>query len=156
LSTLAARAGYARALLDAITSRKIAATEVPADLVRQMRNLPDQDLQRRLAEVWSVVRTTPADRVRSIAELRKKLTAPQAPPDLALGRAVYARTCQQCHTLFGIGGKVGPDITGANRASLDYLLENVLDPSALIPKEYAASVIALKSGRVVTGIVRQE
>jgi len=157
LNTLAARALYARALLDAISARKIAVTDVPADIVRQMHNLRDKDLERRLAAIWSVVRTTPADRARSIAELRKKLTAPQkTPPDLALGRAVYARTCQQCHTLFGVGGKVGPDITGANRASLDYLLENVLDPSALIPKEYAASVITLKSGRTITGIVRQE
>ena len=36
------------------------------------------------------------------------------------------------HTLFGTGGKVGPDITGANRASLDYLLVNILDPTAVI------------------------
>lgn len=157
LATLAARASYARALLDAISARKIAAAEVPADVIRQMRNLQDRDLDRRLAEVWSVVRTTPADRVRSIVELRRKLNAPQlSPPDLSLGRAVYARTCQQCHTLFGQGGKVGPDITGANRASLDYLLENVLDPSAIIPKEYAATILTLKNGRGITGIVRQE
>ena len=49
------------------------------------------------------------------------------------------RPVSQCHTLFGIGGKVGPDITGSNRANLDYLLENILDPSAVIPKEYAAT-----------------
>ena len=67
----------------------------------------------------------------------------------------YAKTCQQCHTLFGVGGKVGPDITGSNRANLDYLLENILDPSAVIPKEYAATVIELTDGRVVTGIVKE-
>jgi putative heme-binding domain-containing protein len=47
-------------------------------------------------------------------------------------------------------------ITGSNRASLDYLLENILDPSAVIPNEYKATVLTLKSGRVVTGIVRAE
>ena len=60
------------------------------------------------------------------------------PADLSLGRALFAKTCAKCHTLFGVGGKVGPDITGSNRANLDYLLENILDPSAVIPKEYAA------------------
>jgi putative heme-binding domain-containing protein len=64
------------------------------------------------------------------------------------------KTCQQCHTLYGVGGKVGPDITGSNRSNLDYLLENILDPSAVIPNEYKATVLALKSGRLVTGIVR--
>src|SRR5262249_3792732 len=99
----------------------------------------------------------PADKARLITQYRKMLTAPyQAPRDLSLGRALYAKTCQQCHTLFGVGGKVGPDITGANRADLNYLLENILDPSAVIPKEYAVTLLELKNGRVITGIVREE
>ena len=28
--------------------------------------------------------------------------------DPSRGRAVFAKTCQQCHTLFGTGGKIGP------------------------------------------------
>ena len=73
-----------------------------------------------------------------------------------LGRAVFARTCQQCHALFGVGGDVGPELTGSNRADLDYVLTNVLDPSALIGKDYMAQVIATTDGRVLTGIVRAE
>jgi len=37
---------------------------------------------------------------------------------------------------------------------LDYLLENILDPSAVIPNEYKATTIDLKSGRVLLGLVR--
>src|SRR5262249_34300924 len=40
--------------------------------------------------------------------------------------------------------------------SLDYLLENILDPSAVIPKEYAATTLTLHSARVITGIVKGE
>ena len=40
--------------------------------------------------------------------------------------------------------------------NLDYLLENILDPSAVIPKEYAATRIDAQDGRVVTGIVKEE
>src|SRR5207302_6829752 len=94
---------------------------------------------------------------REMTRYRRMLTASyQRPRDLSLGRALFAKTCQQCHTLFGVGGKVGPDITGSNRVNLDYLLENVLDPSAVIPKEYAVTVVTLKNGRVVTGIVREQ
>src|SRR5262249_22624514 len=81
---------------------------------------------------------------------------PKAAPDLALGRALYAKTCAQCHVLFGVGRKVGPELTGSNRANLDYLLENILDPSAVIPKEYVATVLTLKKGRIITGIVKEE
>jgi putative heme-binding domain-containing protein len=156
LNTLASRPAYGKALLDAVSAKKVAAADLPADLVRQLRNLRDKELDKRIAEVWGVVRASPAERVRQMARYRGLMQAPGLPPDLEAGRAVFAKTCASCHTLFGIGGKVGPDITGSNRANLDYLLENVLDPSAVIPKEYAATLIELKSGRVVTGIVRSE
>jgi putative membrane-bound dehydrogenase-like protein len=156
LNTLASRASYGKELLEAVAAKKVAAADVSADLVRQLRNLKDAGLDRRIVEVWGVVRTTPADRAKLIAKYRGLLTKPAPAPDLALGRAVYAKTCAQCHTLFGVGGKVGPDITGSNRANLDYLLENILDPSAVIPKEYAMTLLTLKSGRVISGIVRGE
>jgi putative heme-binding domain-containing protein len=157
LNTLAARAAYGKALMEAVAAKKVPAGDVPAEVVRQLRNLNDKDLDRRIADAWGVVRTTPADRARLIAEYRKMLTKPYPPPsDLSLGRAVFAKACQQCHTLYGVGGKVGPDITGSNRANLDYLLENILDPSAVIPNDYKVTLLELKNGRVVTGIVRGE
>ncbi len=73
-----------------------------------------------------------------------------------LGRAVFAKICQQCHTLFGIGGKIGPELTGSNRADLDYLLSNILDPSAVMAKEYQPSVIVTTDGRVITGLIREQ
>ncbi|MFV2070748.1 MAG: family 16 glycoside hydrolase, partial [Pirellulales bacterium] len=74
--------------------------------------------------------------------------------DPMLGRALFAKTCQQCHTLFGTGGRVGPELTGSNRANLDYVLSNVIDPSAVMAKEYQPSIVATDDGRIVTGIVR--
>jgi putative membrane-bound dehydrogenase-like protein len=156
LSTLASRAAYGKALMDAVAAKKVTAADVPAETVRQLRNLHDKTLDERIAVVWGLVRTTPAERLKLIAEWKKKLSAAAPAADLSLGRAMFAKTCQQCHTLYGVGGKVGPDITGSNRANLDYLLENVLDPSAVIPNDYKMTVLTLKSGRVLTGIVRAE
>jgi putative membrane-bound dehydrogenase-like protein len=157
LNTLASRVSYGDALLKAIVAKKVPATDVSADIIRQLQNLRNPDLDKQIGEAWGIVRTTPADRKRLIDQMKKMLAAPgKTAPDINLGRAVFAKTCQQCHTLFGTGGKVGPDITGANRASIDYLLERMYDPSAIIHKEYAATVIDLKSGRRVTGIVREE
>jgi putative membrane-bound dehydrogenase-like protein len=156
LSTLASRTAYGKALIEAIAAKTVPASDVPAEIVRQLRNLHDKTLDERIAKVWGIVRTTPADRLKLISFWKKKLSAPARAPDLSLGRAVFAKTCQQCHTLYGTGAKVGPDITGSNRANLDYLLENVLDPSAVIPNDYKATVLTLQNGRVITGIVRAE
>ena len=157
LATLTARAAYAKALMAAVAAKKVPAADISAETIRQLRNLQDKELDKLVAETWGVVRDTPADRKKLIAEWRTKFAiAPKTPPDLNLGRAVFAKTCQQCHTLYGVGGKVGPDITGSNRGNIDYLLENILDPSAVIPKEYAATRITLADDRVVTGIVKEE
>jgi putative heme-binding domain-containing protein len=75
---------------------------------------------------------------------------------VALGRAVFAKTCQQCHTLYGAGAKIGPDLTGSNRADLDYLLTNMIDPSAVIPKDYLQTVVLTVDGLVVSGIAKAE
>ncbi|MBM4068130.1 MAG: DUF1080 domain-containing protein [Planctomycetes bacterium] len=157
LNTLAARPRFARALLEAIGTKQIASKDVSAEIVRQLRNLNDKDVSARIAEVWGIVRDTPAERAKVMAQYRKLLTSPaKKTPDVVLGRSLYSKTCAQCHSLFGVGGKVGPDITGSNRANLDYLLENLLDPSAVIPKEYAASIVELASGRFITGIVKEQ
>jgi putative membrane-bound dehydrogenase-like protein len=157
LNTLAARQGSARALLAAVEAGKLSRTDLTADLVRQIRNLKDPELDLQLGRVWGTVRETTGDRARVIAEYKKLLTSrPSQPPDRPLGRAVFTKVCQQCHTLFGVGGQVGPDLTGSNRADLDYVLSNVLDSSALIGKDYLAHVIATSDGRVLTGIIRAE
>jgi putative membrane-bound dehydrogenase-like protein len=157
LATLAARVVYAKALLDAIGSKKIAAAEVSADLVRQLGTFKNKDLDKRIVEVWGIARPTAADKAKLMAHYRTMLKAPaKTAPDLSLGRAIYAKTCAQCHVLFGSGGKVGPELTGSNRADLNYLLENILDPSAVIAKEYTVTLIEMKDGRVINGILRGE
>jgi putative heme-binding domain-containing protein len=45
-------------------------------------------------------------------------------------------------------------LTGSNRRNLDYILENVLDPSALVARDYRVSIVATTDGRVISGIVR--
>jgi len=157
LVVLCSRAAYATALLDALSDKRVPTGDVSADLVRQLRNLNDKTLADRLTEVWGVVQDTPADAAQRIAEYTKLLgKKPAQEPDVALGRAMFAKTCQQCHKLFGAGNQIGPELTGSNRANLEYLLANVLDPSALIAKDYAATVIVTTDGRVLTGIVRSD
>jgi putative heme-binding domain-containing protein len=154
LATLASRPAYARSLVAAVGEKKIPARDLSADLVRQLRNLPDDELKKQIAEVWGIVRDTPEEKAREIRRYRGMIAAKQATPDdLPLGRAVFAKTCQQCHTLFGAGAKVGPDLTGSNRADLAYLLSNVIDPSEVVAKEYQPNLIATKDGRVITGLV---
>ncbi|MEX0936516.1 MAG: PVC-type heme-binding CxxCH protein [Pirellulales bacterium] len=157
LATLCARPEFGLALLEAVKDKQIASSDLTADLVRQLRNLKDSRVDARLESVWGTVRETAADKQQMIAAYKQMLTDSSAPnPDPELGRAIFAKTCQQCHTLFGTGGNVGPDLTGSNRSDLDYLLSNIVDPASVMAKEYQPTVIATVDGRIVTGIVRAE
>ncbi len=134
LATLSARAESALAMLKAVENKKIASNELSADLVRQLQNLNHAEVNDLLTKTWVTVRETAADKARLIDEYKKLASSNKAKPDLGHGRAVFARTCQQCHALFGVGGNVGPDLTVSNRTNLDYLLSNIVDPSALWPR----------------------
>ncbi len=157
LNTLAARPASAKALLAALGQKRVASADVSADIIRQMRNLRSPEIDKQITKVWGTVRETAQDRAKEIARYKRLIADKRLPkPDVAQGRLVFAKTCQQCHTLFGTGGKVGPDITGSNRADLDYLLSNVLDPSAVMAKEYQTTIITTADGRTLSGIVKQE
>src|SRR6185437_3620494 len=73
--------------------------------------------------------------------------------DLPNGRKLFEQACASCHTLFGAGGKIGPDLTGAQRSDLGYLLENIVDPAATVSADYHLSTVALNDGRLLNGIV---
>jgi putative membrane-bound dehydrogenase-like protein len=157
LATLSSRIGYAQVLMASVASKEIAATDITADLARQLRNFKDPGINEALDKHWGTVRELDADRAKIIAEYKSMLeTKPASEPDLSHGRAVFAKTCAQCHTLFGTGGKVGPELTGSNRANLEYILSNVLDPSAVMAKEYLPTLIRTIDGRQITGIVKME
>ena len=157
LNTLAARPAFTLALLDAVAAGRVNRNELTADLIRQMRNLKNPEVNTRIERDWGSARESTADRARIIAQARGKWSGlvTQA-PDPKLGRTVFDKVCAQCHNLFGTGGNVGPELTGSNRADLDYLLGNIYDPSALIGKDYQATVLATEDGRVLTGIIRAE
>lgn len=155
LATLCGRPSYAKALLTEIGAGRARADQLTADLVASLRNLQDAEIDRLIERHWGSVRETAADKQAVILGYKNRIQAEGATPDVELGRAVFAKICQQCHTLFGAGGKVGPDLSGANRSSLDYLLSNVLDPSAVMAKEYRPTIVETTLGRTITGILRE-
>jgi putative heme-binding domain-containing protein len=155
LNTLVSRATYAKALLSAVGNKSVPARDLSADIVRQLRNFKDAEINRQVEKLWGVARDTEADKLAEIAKYKSMITIEPA-GDTSRGRAVFARTCLQCHTLFGEGGKVGPDITGSNRGDLDYILQNIVDPNAVIPNDYRTSNLETKDERVLTGIVTRQ
>ncbi|MFO1005662.1 MAG: PVC-type heme-binding CxxCH protein [Planctomycetaceae bacterium] len=154
LDVLVSRPNFATALLHEIRDRKIPRTDLTPLHARQIRSFEKADLTKLLTEVWGELRDSPEDKLALIQKLKQQLT-PEVlhSADKGQGRLVFNRTCATCHRLYGHGESIGPDLTGAGRGNLDYLLLNMVDPSATVGAEYRLSVIVLKDGRVLNGIV---
>jgi putative heme-binding domain-containing protein len=157
LNTLASRSTYARPLVEAVRSGAVPKAALTADLVRQLRSLKDTTLASDLTQIWGVMKETSPDMKAEVERVKRLYGAGGSQPgDGPRGRVVFNQICAQCHHLFDSGGHVGPDITGANRADLDYLLQNILYPNAVIPNEYLASTVETKDERVLTGMIKSQ
>ncbi len=153
VATLTSRKDYATALLDAVGNKRIPRGDISAYAARQMHAFGDKTLTERLRTVWGEIRDSAPEKQQLIAKLKSQLSPNSLKnADLAMGKVLFKKTCQQCHRLFGEGGAIGPDLTGSNRGNLDYLLGNIIDPSAEIGRDYRMSIVTTKAGRVVTGL----
>jgi putative membrane-bound dehydrogenase-like protein len=159
---LAARPQSAGALLDAVETGRVPRAEVSSFAARQIAGLKDGPLQEKLERVWGTVRAGDSDALAKVAgEEHAKYKAMMTPSvlkgaNLSNGRSLFKNSCGQCHQLFGDGGNIGPDLTGSNRADLDYILENVTNPNALIGRDYELHIFTLRDGRLVSGMVREQ
>ncbi len=154
IDALVTRPSFAEPLLEQIAAGKIPRSELNVVQARQVRSFGNTRLTKRLNEVWGELRDSPDDKQQLIAKLKSQFTPELlAKSDKSEGRAVFAKVCANCHRMYGHGGQIGPDLTGSGRHNLDYVLINLIDPSAAVGADYRMSVVVLKDGRVLNGIV---
>jgi len=94
-----------------------------------------------------------------INDLRRDLHRIGAGRSFGKGKVLFsAADCDQCHRLNGIGGTLGPDLTGvAQRNSRTVILREIIEPSQLIPDKYRSHQLITSSGKVNQGlVVRQD
>ncbi|XZE43043.1 PVC-type heme-binding CxxCH protein [Pirellulaceae bacterium SH467] len=156
IEVLVSRKSYAKALLQVMEDKSgpVSSSDLQPFQARQILALEDESLAKQLEKVWGGLRETNQERTKWIEDFRTRWTETEREKtDLSRGRALFEQQCSQCHKLYGIGAAVGPDLTGAQRMSLDYLLENIVEPSAVVGKDYRMTLIRTEDGRTVSGLV---
>jgi putative membrane-bound dehydrogenase-like protein len=156
IDTLVSRPEYAAALLTAVEAKKIPPRDISAFHARQIRSFENPELNATLAKVWGEVRASAADKQKLMAEWKEKLAPAVSQAELSAGRALFVKTCANCHVLYGEGKSAGPDLTGGNRRNLDYLLENLLDPSGLVAADFRMTVFQLNDGQTLSGVIVEQ
>lgn len=154
IALLVTRKDWASTVVRELERGKILPSEISAFQARQLVEL---GYETKVEALWGTIRRSPKAKREAIAAWQEKLTpAHLAKADLAKGKAVYAKACAACHVYKGQGGHLGPELDGANRGDLYYLLENLIDPSAILPLDYRMRSVEMKDGRVFTGTLAGE
>ncbi len=155
IRTLGSRPAWAAMLLEEIAAARIAAERVPADVVMQMRSMDDPELNQSLERFWGTLRATPAEKQEKIAQVKQVIASAER-VEMQHGQALFKQHCGKCHTLFGEGGRVGPDLTGYERTNLDFLTHAIVDPSAAIREEFTNYRLLTTDGQVLTGLLENQ
>jgi putative heme-binding domain-containing protein len=151
--TLAARASTATALFAELKKDAIPKRDISAFAARQLR----QVIGPGFVDFWGSLSQPDDDKRAETMKLKLLLTDETlARANLANGRSIFERTCSACHTLYGEGGKIGPDITGSNRANLDYILNEILNPGEVIQEGYQLVTLSMRDGRMLAGNLASE
>lgn len=150
LQTLSSRPRYGRMLTQAIKDKSIPKSDVPVYVARQLRRVVGSGF----VETWGSIDELPAGE-NAAYDKYQRLLKPEAIAAASpqKGRLLFQRTCGSCHTMFGEGGIIGPDLTGSNRTNTNYILSNVLNPSDEIQDDYKMVVITTRDGRTYSGNV---
>ncbi len=153
VNVLASRSGYGAVLTDAIRRGELPKRDIPAHVARLLRRVVGNSF----VDVWGPIDEIGADKEATFAKFREILKENAiGKADSSNGRAIFSRACATCHKMYGLGGEVGPDITGANRSNLEYLLSNIITPSAIIQDAYKMHMILTNDGRIYSGIPAEE
>src|SRR5207249_9639843 len=149
------RKEWARAFLALVDAGKVPPADVPVEQVRLLALLGDKDIDAAVRKHWGSVKPgTPEEK---LAEVRRFTTDLRAGAgDAASGKALFAKHCGTCHTFFGEGGAVGPDLTNTSRADTAWLLASIVDPSAVVRAQYVQYALRTADGLVRTGIIAEQ
>jgi putative membrane-bound dehydrogenase-like protein len=157
IALLASKSEWMRLLLDALETKTIPMDAIDAITWRQVNSLGDWDLHQRAKKLKPEYFMLERSKEEEIGELEKLLSDTNlAHGDASRGRALWNLHCSNCHKLFGEGGSIGPELTGAQRSNLRYWLENIVAPSAQVASHFRVEIVRLEDGTVLTGVPQKE
>jgi putative heme-binding domain-containing protein len=152
---LAMRSSWAKQFLSAIESKAVDSRGVPREIIEKLSLLADSGISGRLSRIFGPIRpATSTEHHARIDRFARDIRAGSGVPKP--GKQLFDQQCARCHTLFGKGGKVGPDLTTYRRDDVENMLLNIVNPSAEVREGYGTLVVATSDGRILTGVLVEQ
>ena len=157
METLSSRPRWAISLLDAIAEGRLDSSLLTGFFVRQMANLQSQPLRRKLESQWGQLGQSSEQVKAKISSLVTQYRqAPLWAYNANSGAAHFKKLCANCHIENENTKRIGPKLEGSGAKGIEYIVENIVDPSAVVGKDFQSRLILTVDGLVVTGVVLNE
>jgi len=149
------RIDSAKSFLGEIGQGNVPVEEVPVSQLSQLASHKDKEIDDLVRQLWGKIgRGSTEETLATMRRYNNDLRAGTG--DLQNGKMLFTKHCAVCHQLHGEGNRVGPDLTTANRKDLAALLGNIVDPSAVVRREYESYVVLTDAGRTLTGLMAEQ
>ncbi|MBX9655715.1 c-type cytochrome, partial [bacterium] len=146
---------WATSLLQAVDRGEIDPASIPTAELRHVAVHEDAVLNALVRKYWGNVGAgTPEEKLAVMRRFSNDLRAGTG--DLERGRSLFVKHCGTCHKMKGEGGGIAPDLTTANRHDRAALLANIVDPSAVIRREFLRYVVETDNGQIVAGLLADQ
>ncbi len=149
------REPWAKKLLNAVLAGKLPKSILDANQLRKIMDSNDREAIWAVEKAFGKIREerNPA-REKVVAEMSEYLSKNLGDP--VAGQKVFKTLCAQCHTIYGEGHRVGPDLTSSGRGTFDQVVVSVFDPSLVIGPGYQTVTVVTEDGRNLTGLIAED
>jgi putative membrane-bound dehydrogenase-like protein len=151
VSSMTSKPVFVGVLFAAIERGTMKATDIPS--LRRTQLLKHSDAKVRAGAEKILQKLEGGDRMQVYTAHRELM---KNPADAVRGAEPFVRVCSACHTYNGVGGRVGPDLSGVRNQSAEALLLHVLVPNHEITPGYEAVSVTTRDGRALSGWLASE
>jgi len=152
IATLLSRPDWIVRLVRGVETGVIPRADLSNTDLTRLRQFEDPAVVALVERVFGkAVRATDAEKAVEVERITRLATTGVG--DAIRGKAIYATRCGACHTLNGVGGQIGPDLTTYDRRNATDMAINIVDPSAYIREEFASFRVKTRGDEVYVGLI---
>jgi putative membrane-bound dehydrogenase-like protein len=127
------------------------------EVARLVRNTPYRDLKTRALAAFPPPGAIDPNKLPDIAVLARRQGNAERGRQLLAASVNSDLQCLKCHTVRGVGGAIGPDLSAiGKKASRENLFESILYPSKAIADQYVTWNVETVAGLSLSGLLVEE
>ena len=148
LALLMRRPEWTDSLVTSLEANIIPSNDLGPEHWQQLRGAARVETRDRIAKLQTGSKSVSTDRE---SVVKKLLPVANQKGDAQRGKEVFAASCGVCHAVAGVGGRVGPDLTGIGVRPRAEILTEILDPNRSVEANYRMWTATTKDGESLSG-----